>query len=396
MKTKIILPGIFLTTTFLSTILFAQSAKPEEMVGHVFKPEKVEATSEMVQQLDVPEGFQVSQYATDLGKPRMMAVSEQGNVYVTTREGKVFLLKDENNDGKSDQTQTVLTLDQVHGLAIQDDWLYMVTVNDVFRAKMKENGGLEQPDTIMTDLPDGGQHPNRTIEFGPDGKLYVSVGSTCNACDETTEESATLLVADADGKNREIYAKGLRNTIGFDWEPTTQKLWGMDHGIDWLGDEEQREELNQLEKDGNYGWPYIYGEGKYNPADEPPADTTYEEYAKMVTNPVMTFEAHSSPLDMIFYTGNQFPEEYQNDAIVTFHGSWNREKPSGYKVIRINFEDGKPVDSTDLVTGFLTDDNQKQFGRVTGLAVLPDGSLLISDDENGVIYRLNYQISDKI
>ncbi len=384
-----------ITSIFLSTALFAQTKQPEEIVGHVFKPETVEATPEKVQQLKVPEGFQVGQFATGLGKPRMMAVTDQGNVYVTTRAGEVLLLKDENKDGKAEQPQKVLTLDQVHGLAIQNDWLYMVTVNEVFRAKIKETGELDQPDTLITGLPDGGQHPNRTIEFGPDGKLYISVGSTCNACKETTEESATLLVADADGKNREIFAKGLRNTIGFAWEPTTKKLYGMDHGIDWLGDEEQKEELNLLEKGKDYGWPYIYGEGKFNPADEPPGDTTHEEYAKKVTNPIMMFEAHSAPLDMIFYTGNQFPEEYQNDAIVTFHGSWNKEKPSGYKVVRINFEDGEPADASDLITGFLTEDN-KQFGRVTGLAILPDSSLLISDDENGVIYRLSHDVSDKI
>ena len=392
MKAKIV---FFISSIFLSTALFGQSKQPEKIVGHVFKPETVEATPEKVQQLKTPEGFQVSQFATGLGEPRMMAVTDQGNVYVTTRAGEVILLKDENKDGKAEQPQKVLTLDQVHGLAIQNDWLYIVTVNEVFRAKMKETGELDQPDTIITGLPDGGQHPNRTIEFGPDGKLYISVGSTCNACGETSEESATLLVADADGKNREIFAKGLRNTIGFAWEPTTKKLYGMDHGIDWLGDEEQKEELNLLEKGKNYGWPYIYGEGKFNPADEPPGDTTHEEYAKKVTNPVMMFEAHSAPLDMIFYTGDQFPEEYQNDAIVTFHGSWNKEKPSGYKVVRINFEDGEPADASDLITGFLTEDN-KQFGRVTGLALLPDGSLLISDDENGVIYRLIHDVSDKI
>ncbi|MTI25933.1 PQQ-dependent sugar dehydrogenase [Fulvivirga kasyanovii] len=362
----------------------------EKIVGHVFKPKTVEATKERINSLKLPDGFDIEVFADQLGKPRMMAVTQDGKVYVTRRAGDVYLLSDDNKDGKAEVKKKVLQLDKVHGLDIKDDWLYMVTVNEVYRARINKNGDLGKPEKIMSDLPDGGQHANRTLAFGPEGKLYISIGSTCNACDETREESATLVVADPKDWSREVYAKGLRNTIGFDWEPNTRDLYGMDHGIDWLGDEQQKEELNKLVKGGNYGWPYIYGEGHHNPADEPPHNMTYEEYAKKVTNPVKTYTAHSSPLDMLFYTGEQFPEEYRNDAIVTFHGSWNREKAVGYKVIRINFKDGKPAEATDLVTGFLVNNDKEQFGRVTGLAMLPDGSLLISDDANGVIYRLSY------
>ena len=359
--------------------------------GYVFKPAHVKPTDERVRQLSVPQGFTIQKFAEDLGKPRMLVVRDDSTVYVTRRGGDVLMLRDTNGDGRADVTKTVWKKDQVHGIALKDNQMYLVTVNEVFRADIKPDGTIKEPKQIMKDLPDGGQHPNRTIEFGPDGKLYVSVGSTCNACDETRDENATLLVVDADGKNRKIFAKGLRNTIGFDWHPTTGTLYGMDHGIDWLGDNEQKEELNKLEEGGNYGWPYIYGDGNYNPADAPPDGVPYETYAKQVTMPVLQLPAHCAPLDMIFYEGQQFPQEYRNDAIVTLRGSWNRSEPSGYKVVRIRFdEQGNPTEYTDLVSGFLVNDNQAQFSRVVGLAAYPDGSILISDDTGGVIYRLSY------
>ena len=360
--------------------------------GYVFKPAHVDATDERVQQLTVPAGFTIQKFAEGLGKPRMLVVRDDSTVYLTRREGDVLMLRDTTGDGQADEQKSVWQKDQVHGIALHDDQLYLVTVKEVFRADFRADGTIEEPEQIMKDLPDGGQHPNRTIEFGPDGKLYVSVGSTCNACDETRDENATVLVADADGKNRKIFAKGLRNTIGFDWHPTTQVLYGLDHGIDWLGDDEQQEELNKLEEGGNYGWPYIYGDGKYNPADEPPNGVPYETYAQQVTRPVMQLPAHCAPLDMIFYRGNQFPEDYRNDAIATLRGSWNRSKPSGYKVIRIRFdEQGNPTEYVDLVSGFLVDNDQAQFSRVVGLSPYPDGSVLISDDTGGVVYRLAYE-----
>ena len=384
---------------FLLSLLSFRAAAQDTTVtasvqGHIFKPAHVDPTDQRVQQLTVPSGFTIQKFAEGLGKPRMLVVYNDSTVYVTRREGDVMLLRDTNGDGKADETKSVWQKDQVHGIALKGKQLYLTTVNEVYRADIKPDGTLKEPNMIMKDLPDGGQHPNRTIEFGPDGKLYVSVGSTCNACDETRDENATLLVADADGKNRKIFARGLRNTIGFDWHPATGALYGLDHGIDWLGDDEQKEELNRLEEGADYGWPYIYGDGKYNPADAPPNGVPYDTYAEQVTNPLMQLPAHCAPLDMIFYRGDLFPEEYRNDAIVTLRGSWNRSKPSGYKVIRIHFDEaGTPTQYTDLVSGFLVDDNQAQFGRVVGLAPYPDGSVLISDDTSGVIYRLSYEES---
>lgn len=377
---------------FSGGVLWAQEKDTvitESMEGHIFKPKTVDATQERVSQLQLPAGFTIEKFAEDLGSPRIVEVSPQGNVYVTTREDDVYLLKDTDNDGKADQRQIVLHEKQAHGLAFRDNTFYLITVNDVFKAPMNNDGTVGELEKIVEGLPEGGQHPNRTMAFGPDGMLYISVGSTCNACDETSEENATMVRTGPDGGDRTIFAEGLRNTVGFDWHPETQELWGMDHGIDWLGDEEQKEELNRITEGAHYGWPYIYSDGNYNEADEP-QDMTWPEFAEKSTEPEMLFAAHSAPMVFKFYEGNMFPEEYQNAALAVFRGSWNREDPVGYKIMKVDFENGKPTNAEDFVTGFLTDGGQSQFARLVGLTEMPDGSVLVTDDENGIVYRISY------
>ncbi|WP_313995716.1 PQQ-dependent sugar dehydrogenase [Xanthocytophaga flava] len=358
--------------------------------GHVFHPVQEQATDQNVAQLKVPANFTVSKFAENLGKPRMLAVGSGGQVYFTDRDaGTVTLLRDTNSDGKSDQSQVVANKPNMHGITIYNNQMYLVTVHEVFSAAINNDGTLGTLKTLISDLPDAGQHPNRTIAFGPDGKMYITVGSTCNACAEPNAENATILQANADGSNRKIFASGLRNTIGFGWHPQTQKMYGMDHGIDWLGDREQQEEVNLLEQGKFYGWPYIYGDGKFNP-QPPPEDSTYEQYLAKTTLPLLQYEAHSAPLAMVFYTGSQFPSEYQTDAFVAMRGSWNRRDPVGYKVVRLHFENGQPTRFEDFLTGFLINNNTSHFGRLAGLTVHTDGSLLVSDDTNGVIYRVSY------
>ena len=361
-----------------------------QVAGYVFRPALAPASAENVSQLKVPSGFQVSKFAEDMGKPRMMVVSAAGRVYVSDREaGTVTMLMDTDGNGMAETKKVVATVKQVHGLSIFNGKMYMVAVKEVYMADMNGDGSLGQPKMLISDLPDGGQHPNRTLAFGPDGMMYLTVGSTCNACAEPNPENATILRANADGSNRKIYAKGLRNTIGFGWHPATGELWGLDHGIDWLGDNEQEEEVNQIKQGADYGWPYIYGNGKYNPADRPKGDTTYQQYLQKTTLPSLTYQAHSAPIGMVFYKGTQFPAEYTNDAFVAMRGSWNRSSPVGYKVVRLHFENNKPVRFDDFLSGFVIDNNRSHFGRLAGLAVHSDGSLLVSDDTNGVIYRVS-------
>lgn len=360
-----------------------------QVEGYVFKPAVEEPTDENMEQLKLPDGFGIQKFAQDLGESRMMAVSESGHVYVTMRrEGEVVLLEDTDNDGVSDRKETVANIEQAHGLTINDGKLYIVAVREVYAAEINTDGTLGEPQMLTDALPDGGQHPNRTIDFGPDGMMYLTVGSTCNSCPESNDMNATILRADADAQNLEIFATGLRNTIGFGWHPETNEMWGMDHGIDWLGDTEQKEELNKLVEGADYGWPYIFGEGKYNPGDRPPGDVTYQEYLNQSTLPTLTYTAHAAPMDMVFYNADEFPEELHNDAFVAMRGSWNRSNPVGYKVVRLHFENGQPTQFEDFLTGFLINNGRAHIGRLAGLAIHSDGSILVSDDTNGVIYRV--------
>jgi glucose/arabinose dehydrogenase len=360
--------------------------------GYIFRPAQVAATPQNIQQLKVPAGFAVNKFADGLGKPRILLVSPAGHVYYSDREaGTVTMLHDANGDGVAEAKAIVATIPQAHGLAIYNGEMYIVAVKELYKAAINPDGTLGQPALLLNNLPDGGQHPNRTLAFGPDGKMYLSIGSTCNACTEPNPLNATLVQAAPDGSGMQVFARGLRNTIGFGWHPQTGELWGMDHGIDWLGDDEQKEELNQLKGGGFYGWPYIFGEGKYNPGTPTAGDTTYQQYLQLSTLPTLGYQAHAAPMQMAFYTGTRFPAEYQGDAFVAMRGSWNRSQPSGYKVVRVHFEGGKPVRFDDFLTGFLVDNNRAHFGRLVGVAVHTDGSLLVSDDTNGVVYRVAHQ-----
>lgn len=378
----------------LSTLAWAQQGDGTS-VGistAVVKPDKLGATAAQITQVKAPAGFAVAAFATGLKNARIIVVSPQGHVYVSRRDqGDVLLLKDENGDGRADgPPRVVANRAGAHGLAIHDGKLYLVTVKEIFAAAIRPDGTLGELSMLLGDLPDSGQHPNRTLAFGPDGMLYVSVGSTCNACNESNPENATLLRATPDGKSRIIFASGLRNTIGFDWHPLTGELWGLDHGIDFLGDEIQPEELNRIERGKQYGWPHVWGDGGLNPQSTPPGEITKAQWKKDSVPMALGYTAHAAPMQLVFYTGNAFPAEFAGDAFATMRGSWNRSRPSGYEIVRIRYEQGRPKSIEPFVTGFLTDGGKTHIARPVGLAVARDGSLLMADDANGVIYRVSY------
>lgn len=365
--------------------------------GAVVEPRQLPAD---VTALRVPAGYRIDAFAEGLGNPRMIAVAADGTVYVTRRkEGDVLMLRDADGDGRAEQRRVVARRAGMHGIALDGRTAYLVTVKDVYTAPIGPDGSFGALTRIIDDLPDGGQHPNRTIAVGGDGMLYISAGSTCNACAETNVENATLLRATKDGKSRTIFASGLRNTIGFGWHPRTGELWGMDHGIDWLGDEQQPEELNRIELGKGYGWPYIYAAGGHNPQDDPPGGLTMADWDAMSQRMVLGTDAHAAPMQMAFYRGAMFPASEQGNAFVAMRGSWNRADPSGYDVRRLRFDaSGRPLAIEPFVTGFLTrgaDGGPAQRGRPVGLAVAGDGALLVGDDTNGVIYRVSYTGSDR-
>lgn len=388
---------LFLGGAFL-TKPFAQKGLPSEKdftaTVNTSYPQHEDFKESYLSRIVVPAGFKVDVVASGLGKPRMMAVTDNGSLYITRRDqGDVLLLSDKDGDGHFEDLKTVMThFPGVHGITIREGLLYLCSNHELKRAKIKSDGMLEDTMTLIKDLPEGGQHGNRTIAFGPDGMLYITVGSTCNDCNETNAENATILQAKPDGSARRIYARGLRNTIGIDWHPQTKELWGMDNGTDWRGDAIPPEELNKIVEGGNYGWPLVYGKQQVDPTREEPAGTTKEAFAKNTQPAVLTFPAHSAPINFIFLQkASQFPKEYREDALVSWHGSWNRKNPEGYKIQRIHFENGQPVSVSDFFSGFLDKEGKTRFGRPAGLIVSNKGVLYISDDENGIIYSVSYK-----
>ncbi len=328
----------------------------------------------------------------------MLAVAPDGTVYVSQRDaGTLTMLKDTDGDGVADVQKVVAMKEQLHGIALHSGKAYIVTVKELYVADIKPDGTLGALKLLLNDLPDAGQHPNRTLAVHND-QLFISVGSTCNACDESNRENAPMLRLNLDGTNRTIYASGLRNTIGFGWHPATGKMFGWDNGMDWFGDNESQEEFNELIENQKYGWPYVYEKSKLNPHNKPPAPLglTNEDWARQSREPVLLNTAHSAGIQMTFYTGAMFPAEYRNDAFVALRGSWNRNPPSGYEVARIRFDaSGKPLKIESFLSGFLVkggapDGKDAHFARIAGVAQAKDGALLVSDDTNNIIYRVTY------
>lgn len=357
---------------------------------NVFRPELRPFTEARFAELEVAAGFSIAVYARNLGQARMLGIHGP-HVYLTRpTPGDVLRLDDTDDDGVVDASPAVASgYPNVHGIAFAGDTVFLATDKRVLRGTVDANGDFSELAEIIADLPDGGQHPYRTLGVGTDSMLYISVGSSCDACAETNPEHATILRSALDGSTRSIFASGLRNTIGFDWQPDTGVIWGMDHGSDFRGDNLPPEELNRIDAGGNYGWPYCFAEREIDPIIQDPPGTTKDEYCSMTLPSMLENQAHEAPIGMAFYDGTAFPSEYAGDAFVAFHGSWNRFPPTGYKVARIRFDDdGQPVAFEDFVTGFLIEDGNAEFGRPAGIAVAPDGALLFTDDDNGMIYRV--------
>lgn len=386
--------AFFLAAVFLAQPTVAQQGDGTDVTTtiNVWKPIKVPADEARIAQLRVPKDFAVSVFARGLMNTRILAVGPNGDVYVTRRDqGDILLLKDRNRDGKADgPAMWAAHRAGTHGIAIHGSRFYLVTVKELFVSEINSEGGLGEFKLLTGDLPDAGQHANRTIAWGPDDMLWISVGSTCNACNESNPENATLLRVNPDGKSRVIWASGLRNTIGFDWHPVSGELWGFDHGIDFLGDDEQPEELNRIDRAKRYGWPHVWGEGGITPWTNPPGGITKEQWRKLSVPMTLGYTPHAAPMQFVFYPGGSFPRSYVGDAFVTMRGSWNRRPASGYEIVRVRFSGGRPQSVEPFISGFLGDGGTTHFARPVGLAVAKDGALLMADDANGVIYRIAY------
>lgn len=336
------------------------------------------------QRLNLPPGFQISLFA--LAKaPRFMAFSPGGILHVAEPwEGTIAALPDRDGDGVADERIVVVGgLNRPSSLAFQAGGLYVAESNRIIRLD-DDNGDLKadrlQP--IVTDLPNHGQHWTRTILFGADGKLYVSVGSSCNVCQEEDWHRATIIQYNADGTGGRVYARGLRNSVGLAWQPGSGRLFATENGRDNLGDDEPPEEVNLIRDGGDYGWPRCHGANLRDPRFGTSPDACQGQIA-----PVALMQAHSAPLGLTFLDQSAWPAGYRGDLLVAFHGSWNRSVPTGYKLVRLRFRDGAPTgQSEDFLTGFLTTDGA--WSRPVGVTMGPDQALFVSDDRGGAIFRI--------
>lgn len=342
--------------------------------------------------LNLPPGFEIDIYA-EVPNARSMALGQStGTVFVGTRGEKAYAVVDKNKDRKADKVVTILDdLKVGNGIAMYQGNLYIAEQHRIARypapgfdlnlpfAQMRE--------VIYDKLPDKAHHGWRYIGFGPDDKLYVTVGAPCNIC-EVSGMEGTIIRMNPDGSDAEIYARGVRNSVGLDFQPATGELYFTDNGGDMMGDNRPSGELNRAQQKGlHFGFPYYAG------GDDRPEDWADKEPPQEVTFPVTEFRAHTANLGFKFYTGDMFPAEYQGDAIVTQHGSWNRSTPIGYRLMRVTFDDNNKATGKEVfIDGWLQDG--EAWGRPTDVLQLPDGSLLVSDDYNGVIYRISYKEGD--
>jgi len=350
-----------------------------------------------LEKIVLPEGFEIKIYADDVENARSMAISPSGTIFVGNRnEDNVFALKDTDGDNVIDKKYLITNKlkNMPNGVAFHDGDLYVAEVNKIWKFEnIEENLSyadkfdeyLEEPILISDDFPSDRHHGWKYISFGPDGKLYVPVGAPCNICESRNEIYASITRMNSDGSNREIYVKGVRNTVGFTWHPETKQLWFTDNGRDMLGDNIPPCELNKVtEKDQHFGYPYCHG----NDIGDPEFGGEYS--CSDFVMPVQNLGPHVAPLGLKFYTGKMFPDEYKGDIFIAEHGSWNRSKKIGYRISRVKIENNKSVGYETFIYGWLDDDEQEAWGRPVDILILDDGSMLISDDKANAIYRVTY------
>jgi glucose/arabinose dehydrogenase len=356
------------------------------------------SVSSGIDNITLPDGFVIDVYADDLGSsllsypgaspgPRML-MEKDGLLFVSIpNKGMVVTLLDTDTDKKADDVNIFISgLDSPHGLDYYDGWFYIAEEGRLIRVRDDDGDLLADKGSIqvlISDLPKGG-HYTRTVKVH-DEYLYLSMGSSCNVCDEEDERRAAIIRTELDGSNWTVFASGLRNSVGLAFHPETGELYGTENGRDWLGDDLPPDEVNHIVGGGNYGWPICYGDNIHD------TDFDKKEY---IRNPcqepdalpaLVNLQAHSAPLGLTFYDGSSFPDEYSGDMFVCFHGSWNRQKPTGYKIVSIDME---TLEVRDFATGWLQDNNV--LGRPVDVMVAEDGSLFVSDDNAGNIYRIYY------
>jgi len=327
---------------------------------------------------------------------RSLALGSDGTVFVSTcsacpaalmRAGKVYALPDRDGDDRADEVITIASgLNVPNGVAFRDGALYVAEISRVLRfdsieARLRDP---PEPGVVYDGFPTERHHGWKSIAFGPDGKLYLQVGAPCNVCENADERFATIMRMNPDGSDLEVFARGVRNSVGRDWHPSTGELWFTDNGRDLLGDDRPPDELNRAPQAGlHFGFPYCHG------GDIPDPQYGRERLCSEFTPPARRLGPHVAAIGMRFYTGTMFPEEYRNQVMIAEHGSWNRSVPIGYRVTLVRLEGNRAVSYEPFAEGWLQ--GREAWGRPADVLVMPDGALLVSDNRAGAVYRISYR-----
>jgi glucose/arabinose dehydrogenase len=341
------------------------------------------ATDRVLQKVRLPAGFKLEVYADDVPAARSMAWGQRGTLFVGTRSGNVYAISGLPGGDKPTVRTLAAGLNMPNGVAFRDGALYVAEVHRILRYDAIESslGKAPEPKVVRADLPKDRHHGWRYIAFGPDGKLYIPIGAPCNVCNEP--EYGLITRMNPDGSDYEVFARGVRNSVGFTWHPGSKQLWFTDNGRDFLGEDAPPCELNHAPRAGlDFGFPYCHGRNISDP-----------EFGRLgecskIAPPVQTLGAHVAPLGVKFYTGSAFPAGYRNQLFIAEHGSWNRKEPSGYRITLVKLDGDKALGYESFASGF--HQGKETFGRPVDLLVLGDGSMLVSDDLAGAIYRISY------
>ena len=339
--------------------------------------------------IKLPQGFSIEMYAENIENARQMALGDNGTVFVGSRKaGNVYALIDSNNDFKAESKIIIASnLFMPSGLAFHDGSLYVAEVDKIWRYPNIEKTlpQIPTPELVYDKLPNISHHGWKFITFGPDGKLYIPVGAPCNVC-ESELPFASILRLDVETQETVIVAKGVRNSVGFDFHPQTGELWFTDNGRDMMGDNLPDDELNRVTQEGqHFGFPYIHNTDIADP------EYRNDQIANLNTPPVLALGAHVAALGMMFYQGEQFPESYQNSTIIAQHGSWNRSSKVGYRLMQVELDKNEVKSYKPFATGWLQ--GEESWGRPVDIMTLNDGSILVSDDFADAIYRISYKKS---
>jgi glucose/arabinose dehydrogenase len=340
-----------------------------------------------LEQIKLPPGFEIQIYSDKVPGARSMALSSKGTLFVSTREaGVVYALLDHGGANRADEVITIAhALHEPNGVALRDGALYVAESARILRYDNIEDRLKNPPDPVLVsdNFPHQTDHSWKYLRFGPDGKLYVPIGAPCNICEPPDKRQATIARMNADGSGFEIFARGVRNSVGLDWHPDTHQLWFTDNGRDLLGDDLPSDKLNFAPEIGmNFGYPYCHQ------GDLPDPDFGKKHPCSEFVPPAAKLGAHVASLGMRFYTGKMFPSEYKNQIFIAEHGSWNRSVPIGYRVARVRLDGNRVVEQQIFAEGWLQ--GEQAWGRPVDVLVMPDGALLVSDDRAGAIYRISY------